>query len=155
MYNQIKIVTSPLIHKGYSFTWCLLGFPHNWLLILVPLIDSLTATSKKRFVSFHLFSNVVACHEHIQPKWTTFIDPLRIYVHEANRYFKWNSVLCACFWITNMVFLDNCICSVNNLYFMVHWHSLSVNGLLGDSALQVFCNPFVCFSIYINMYNMY
>lgn len=151
MYNQKNIVTSPLIHKGYSFTLSLFCPYNDWLVILVPLVDSSTSKklNKPRFVSFHLFSNVVACHEHIQPKWTTFIDPLRIYVHEANRYFKWNSVLCACFWITNMVFLDNCICSVNNLYFMVHWHSLSASGLFGDFALQVFCNPFVCFSIYI------
>lgn len=79
---------------------------------------------------------------------------MRIYVRETNRYFKWNSVLCACFWITNMVFLDNCICSVNNRYFMVHWHSLSVSGLLGDSALQVFCNP-VFVLVYINIYITY
>lgn len=104
---------------------CLFRWPHyNWLLILVPLVNNWRQHQNLIWPLFRC-----CCLSRIQPAKVDNINrsfgDLQ-YVRETNRYFKWNSVLCACFWITNMVFLDDCICSVNNLYFMVHWHSFIV-----------------------------
>lgn len=66
--------------------------------------------------------------ERVQPKLTILPDPLWVYVHGTVRYFKWNSIFCACFGMTDMVFLDICICCVYSLYFMVH---MSVSGFSG------------------------